>query len=503
MIRTLLFLLLVAVVSGFDIDILSYNDVYELEARKLGGPSRVIPFVKKMRYDNPNSLVVFAGDTMSPSLWSNEFRGIQMISAHHELTLDFASLGNHEFDFGLEGFYNVSRVSNFPWLNANCFELKTQKLLQYTQPNAVRYFKSGQETIKVGLFGVMYDMKDSSHGVYWTDPIESAKEQVRILREERQVDLVIALTHQFQADDELFVHQVEGVDLVLGGHDHTVMSNFEDESALSPYLKATMDFKNIWRTTLSKSSVNKVVRKTFENINITLSLPGDDAMEHIIDSYRSLVGLKNSVVVGSVCSSLDLRSSIVRSESTEIAHLFADAIMFNSYHGEHKPDVAFMNGGGIRTDQIWNAGNLTRGDVLSWSPFGNLVVTASMTGKTFREAIEFEMSESCGEGAYQLTNGHFVHPSGFTYTFKCQGKMKGQVMSLDWKDNSPIEDSQEIVVAFSDYMFNRMKQNCPEMELRIGMNEAMRMDSILLDVFEKAGGQPVCPPTEIRATVMM
>lgn len=143
------------------IDVIAFNDVYEMlqddvNGLKLGGPSRVILIVQDMRQRNPNSLVLFAGDTMSPALWSFQLKGLQMIDAHNALGVDYACLGDHEFDFGIDAFLNVSAASHFTWLNANCYEATTNTLLRGTTPRAVKTFNHPEfGAIKIGLFGVM------------------------------------------------------------------------------------------------------------------------------------------------------------------------------------------------------------------------------------------------------------------------------------------------------------------------------------------------------------
>ncbi|KAH9139119.1 hypothetical protein AeRB84_016598, partial [Aphanomyces euteiches] len=194
-----------------ELQIISYNDVYEIKPYDagqgilVGGPSHIVPLAKTLRKNYDNSLVIFAGDTMSPSLWSAYFKGLHMIDAHNAIGVDFACLGNHEFDFGIDAFLNVSAKSKFPWLNANAYEIATGQLLRGTKPNAVKVFKSPtMGSFKVGFFGVMYDMKDDSKGMRWTDPVEAAKEQVKYLRTVEKVDFVIALTHQGLEDDNRF-----------------------------------------------------------------------------------------------------------------------------------------------------------------------------------------------------------------------------------------------------------------------------------------------------------
>uniref|UniRef100_K3WGC4 Calcineurin-like phosphoesterase domain-containing protein n=1 Tax=Globisporangium ultimum (strain ATCC 200006 / CBS 805.95 / DAOM BR144) TaxID=431595 RepID=K3WGC4_GLOUD len=380
---------------------MAYSDVYEMlqddvSGLKLGGPSRVVPLVKDMRCKNPNSLVLFAGDTMSPSLWSSQFRGMQMVDAHNAIGIDFASLGNHEFDFGIEGFYNVSKASNFPWLNANCYEVGTKTLLRGTMPNAVKTFdhrKFGK--VKIGFFGVMYDMKDSSKGLYWTDPIEAAKQQVKLLKNQ-SVDLIIALTHQTLADDNRLSKEVTGVNLIYGGHDHTSMlqSNYG-----TPYLKPDFDFRSIWLSRIeyfaASGSLTTTTRMTHRAIPIVEEMPSDPDLDKVIADYTIKIGILHARVIGTLCEPLDVTNKLVRAGDTPVGAIFSDAGL--SFYGPGSADASVTNGGSIRTDKVYPAGNLSIGQVIAWSPFGNTLMIIETDGASLKKYITKEMRASCGE----------------------------------------------------------------------------------------------------------
>jgi 5'-nucleotidase len=263
--------------------------------------------MREMRNAYDNSLVIFAGDTMSPSLWSSQFKGMHMIDAHNALQVDFACLGNHEFDFGIEAFLKVSAESKFPWLNANAYEIATGKLLRGTQPNAVKTFDSPtMGKIKVGAFGVMYDMNDSSKGMRWTNPIEAAKEQVTYLRDVEKVDLVIALTHQLWQDDNRFAQEVKGVYIIYGGHDHSAMlqPNFGPT-----YIKSDLDFRSIWISDIKYYAKNLTkpasTKMHHENFVITEGMKSNSGLDNKIADWEGKMSELTKKVVGSLCGPTD------------------------------------------------------------------------------------------------------------------------------------------------------------------------------------------------------
>lgn len=491
-------------------DILSYNDVYEMlqdtvAGLKLGGPSRVVPIAKAMRETNPNSLVLFAGDTVSPSLWSTQFNGQHMVKAHNAIGLDFASLGNHEFDFGLENFMNVTLASNFPWLNANCYEIANRELLRGTVPHAIKNLTDATNGhISIGIFGVMYDMEDSSKGLYWEDPIKAAQEQVAALQAQN-VDFIIALTHQDLADDNRLSKEVSGIDFIIGGHDHTSMlqTNFG-----TPYVKADFDFRSIWKSHIEYYAADddndRKALMIHQAIPIVESMPTDNALDAIIATYQAQVEALEEQIIGSLCEDLDLSQSVVRAQDCKIGHLFADAGL--QYYGNGSADVAVMNGGGIRGDKVVAAGNLSLGEVLSWSPFGNTLMTVQTNGASLKLFLNREMVGNCGANIVQK-NGFYVHPSGFNYTYTCTGQSAGSVSSLSWLDHptnsGEIKDTDEFVMALSNYLYTSEFAVIDGINatVKVSEAEAERVDSALEAYVTKLNNGEVCLPNELRSSV--
>jgi 2',3'-cyclic-nucleotide 2'-phosphodiesterase (5'-nucleotidase family) len=431
-----------------------------------------------------------------------------MIDAHNALQVDFACLGNHEFDFGIEAFLNVSEASKFPWLNANAYEIATGKLLRGTQPNAVKTFDSPtMGKIKVGAFGVMYDMNDSSKGMRWTNPIEAAKEQVTYLRDVENVDLVIALTHQFWQDDNRFAQEVKGINIIYGGHDHSAMlqSNFGPT-----YIKSDLDFRSIWISDIKyyspKMDATNVTKPAFtkmhhKNLAITQGMNTDYELDTIIAGWEAKMSDLSKKVVGSLCGPTDLTKLLVRYRESPIGNFFADA--FRAFYTKVKVDASVMNGGGIRTDKIWPAQEINFGDVLSWSPFGNAVLVVSTDGASLKKFINSVMLQSCGNNMV-AENGLYLHVSGFKYTFTCTGPLMGVVTELQWaadRTQEPIKDSDTLYLAISDFMYDSFVK-VGVSTVVISKNEAWRTEAILEQYIYTLPSRSVCPKNEGRNKVV-
>lgn len=443
------------------VDIIGFNDVYEMlpdnvNGLKVGGPSRVIPIVKKMRRTNRNSLVLFAGDTMSPSLWSLQFKGMQMVEAHNAIGVDYACLGNHEFDFGVDAFFNVSAASKFTWLNANCYEHATKALLRGTQPRAVKTLSDPKfGTIKIGFFGVMYDMKMPGERLYWTDPIEAAKEQVAILKNEDKVDFIIALTHQGLDADNQFSKDVEGVDLIYGGHDHAAMLQTQFGT---PYVKADLNFRTIWKSRVeyyAPDATSTVATSHMDHalVPIKESLPTDAKFEKRLAEYAVVIAELQKTIVGKLCAPLDLQQKTVRTSDCAVGTIFADAAI--NMYGANFADVALINGGVIRSDRIYPAGEFTLGDLIAWSPFGNTLVVFETDGASMKKYLTSQLINVCGAG-FTAPAGSYTHAAGIKYQFKCTGEQQGALASVEWFQHptftGPVLDTDVFKLTITNYL---------------------------------------------------
>jgi len=136
------------------VTLLQVNDVYQfssVDGGLNGGLARVATLRKQIVAESPNTLFLMAGDTISPSIESNTYKGAQMIEAWNAAGLDYSALGNHEFDFGPDVLRARMAESHFKWLAANVIDKQTGKIFADTPEFVIREF----EGVKVALFGIL------------------------------------------------------------------------------------------------------------------------------------------------------------------------------------------------------------------------------------------------------------------------------------------------------------------------------------------------------------
>jgi 5'-nucleotidase len=420
------------------IDLITFNDIYQIQPvdkGTRGGAARVAALVHRLEGINPNTLVLFAGDLLSPSVMSSAFQGAQMVDVFNHIGVNYASIGNHELDFGLKVFKQRVQESDFTWLNANILESDTGKPITGTVPDAMITV----DGIKIGLFGVAYDfssiLKDAS-AVKFADPITTAKAEVKKLKDEG-AQFVIAITHEGHAADCQLSAKVPDLDFIVGGHDHSLMMNIQYGHA--PYVKATSDWRNIWDVQVDFYQNPPVL--TYTNIPVTDALPEDPRTAAMVQHYVTELGTKFAAVLGSSTVSLDAVEKDVRAKETNLGDMIADAM-----RAAGKADVALMNGGGIRTDQVYSAGQLTKKDIYSILPFSNKLVVVKAKGSVLAAALENGVSQR------EKLAGRFPQVSGVSFTLEPNQPAGSRVSNIE-VNGQPLDPNATYTVAINDYMY--------------------------------------------------
>src|SRR5215213_770194 len=193
-----------------------------------GGVARRATLVKRVRKENPNTLLIDAGDVLQGTPYFNFYKGEVEYKAMSAIGYDVGTLGNHEFDNGVEALAAALKFANFDIVSAN-YDVRGTVLEQRVR----RYVVKTLGGIRIGLFGlgvspVALITPDNFKGVTYIDPVVAAREVVKKLREEERCALVVCMSHlgyneDNQRGDSFVVSQVDGIDFIASGHTHTFM----------------------------------------------------------------------------------------------------------------------------------------------------------------------------------------------------------------------------------------------------------------------------------------
>ena len=199
-----------------------------------GGYLRRIAMLNEERQKDPQLLLFDSGDFSQGSAFYSMFEGDVEIGLMNQMKYDAVTIGNHEFDFGLDNMIRLFKMAQFPIVCSN-YDFADTELKDIVKP----YVVLKRRGVKIGLFALCPPLEGlvftKNYGpLRFLDPVEVTNQMVDILRNQKKCDYVICLSHLgwqvSEYPDNRFIQQTRGVDLVLGGHTHTYFDELQYEN---------------------------------------------------------------------------------------------------------------------------------------------------------------------------------------------------------------------------------------------------------------------------------
>lgn len=437
-----------------DITFVQINDVYEiapLDGGKSGGMARVAAIKKDQLNNNPNTMLVIAGDFLSPSVYNslkfegNRIRGRQMVDAMNSAGVDLAVFGNHEFDIPEADVQNRINESAFQWVSSNTFNKKGNNVVPFVKngvPFPATYIKTFTDadgtTARIGFIGLTLPFNKAPF-VSYTDVFAAAQKYYDQIKD--SCDAVVAVTHQSMDDDIKLARQLPGLALIIGGHEHerhyaqigNVYITKADANAKSAYIiKLKLDTKT--RETKIKAELLEV------NETIAMDAGTDAVVKKWTDiansSYASL-GFDATKVCMAKGEPLDGREAYIRTQTTNFTRLIVSAIEKAS----PASDVAVMNSGAIRVDDIVQI-PVTQYDVIRSLPFGGSILEVDMKGSLLMKVLDVSRQKNPGSGGFLQYSAALKNENG-------SWMLKG----------APVDPNRVYKVAITDFLMTGGEAN--------------------------------------------
>ncbi|CAF1221895.1 unnamed protein product [Adineta ricciae] len=402
---------------------LQMNDVYELiplGGGKKGGLARVATIRKLLLQENPNTITVLSGDVVSPSALGNSIvngsmlNGKQMIAAFNTLGLDYATLGNHEFDLRVDSLRRRLNESKFEWIASNVYERNT------TVPfhNVLPYKIITISNVKILLIGLTIDdnMGPVQTGPYVTITPqrtlpEFTHQYIKHLREKLRLkwDVLICLTHLNMQNDIEVVESNLDIDVVMGGHEH---ENYylKRGSKYTPIYKAD---DNAFTVFIHRFAYQPKTKQLLIFSKLTQVSPRfhDEPETARVANYFYEAGLQayrddGYVPERVICVlpeglNFDGRSAVIRSQQTHLTRALCNAMIDVA-----NTTICVFNAGAIRLDdQIM--GTITQYDILRCLPFPTNIISVRVNGVTLVKALN--------RGLMNINTGMFISYTGLEY----------------------------------------------------------------------------------------
>lgn len=388
------------------ITLVHINDVYEitpLAGGASGGLARVAALVKEFRRRNPNTIFTLGGDFFSPSalgtavVQGQRLAGRQMVAVLNSAGLDLAVFGNHEFDLRPDEFMARLSEASFPIIATNVTDTLGNRF-SGTVPYAVRSFAfEGADTVKIGFLGSVLP-SNPQPWVRYLPWFEAMQTTARLLRD--SVDILIGLTH-LSVDQDAAIAESLGLDLIIGGHEHDNMI-LRRGPGLTPIVKADANVRTIAVVDLFWDRSRRQVQVTPNLMAIGDTLPDDPDVAKTVAAWVDLGyagfragGFEPDRVIANLPMALEGRESQTRNQPTNLASLIAEAF----YREAGDVDLALVNTGSIRIDDVIPPGPIVEYDLIRILPFGGNVAVVTMLGEVLEQVLN-QGDENRGTGGY-------------------------------------------------------------------------------------------------------
>jgi 5'-nucleotidase / UDP-sugar diphosphatase len=399
------------------ITILFFNDIHGYlspftikndagEKVEVGGIARIAYLVDEIERENNSkgvkTFILIAGDILQGTPMSTVYKGKPDVESFNLIGVDAMTVGNHEFDFGLENFLSLKNMAQFPIISSNIIYKESKEPL--CDPSAS--FDLG-ENIKLTVIGATTkELLVTTKPTNVTkldvfDPLEKVSE---LFEKAKDNGPVVLLSHSRHETDRALAEAVPGLLAIIAGHDQILFSP-RRESAGVPVFEAFEKGKYLGRLDIEIDRTTKKAKIAgSEYIPVSADVPKDKEVDELVTRYSSQLDDKFKEVIGKSAVFMDGERGRIRYEETNLGNFTADIL--REYSGA---DMALINAGSLRASI--DEGPVTVEGVFNAMPYSNEIVTTQITGEDLIKILTRSVM-----GTREDEDGGFMHVSGLKFT---------------------------------------------------------------------------------------
>ena len=421
-----------------------------------GGSARLVTAIADARARSNNSILVDGGDQFQGTLFYNYYKGKTAAEMMNKLAYDGMTVGNHEFDDGPEVLRGFMDAVQFPVLMSNV-DVSSEPALAGVLKKSTVIERGGE---KLGLIGLTTEDVDeiSSPGpnVIPQDSVSSVQAEVDALTA-MGVNKIIVLSHSGYNTDQMIAANTTGVDVIVGGHTNTYLSNTSDR-AQGPYptmvgdtaiVQAYAYGKFLGELNVTFDDAGKVVSASGEPLIIDAEVSEDAATKDRIAELAAPLNEIRNKVVAQAAESIDGDRSNCRTKECAMGNLVADA-MLERVKGQGI-QIAIQNGGGLRSSI--DAGEVTLGEVFTVLPFQNTLATFQIKGAAIKDALENAVAQYDDPDK----DGRFAQVAGMTFVINkdnASGQRITDIMVSEGGSFVPLDADKTYGVVTNNFVRN-------------------------------------------------
>lgn len=419
------------------------------EGKCFGGSARLATAIEAARARSNNSILLDGGDQFQGTLFYTYYKGALAAEMMNRMGYDAMTVGNHEFDDGPEVLRGFLDSLDFPILMSNA-DVSREPLLADTLKKSTVIERGGE---KIGLIGLTPEDTDElaspGDNVSFSDPVAAVQAEVDKLTAQG-VNKIIVLSHSGYGVDQRVAAETTGVDVIVGGHSHSLLGDMENAEGPYPTMVGNTAIvqsyaygKFLGELNVTFNDAGEVVSAIGQPLIIDAAVAEDEGVKaRITEAAEPLEEIRN-LVVAQAATSISGERTVCRAMECPMGSLIADAMLDRVK--EQGIEIAIQNGGGIRASI--DAGPITMGEVLTVLPFQNTLSTFQVTGATVLAALENGVSQ-IEEGA-----GRFPQVAGMSFAFDAS-KPAGARVSDVMVGGAPIDPDKLYGVVSNNYVRN-------------------------------------------------
>ncbi|MBT6414974.1 bifunctional metallophosphatase/5'-nucleotidase [Candidatus Puniceispirillum sp.] len=419
------------------------------EGKCFGGSARLVSAVSDARARAGNSILVDGGDQFQGSLFYTYYKGKVAAEMMNKLGYDAMTVGNHEFDDGPKVLREFIDNVKFPVLMSNA-DITREPLLASSLPKSVVIERGGE---KLGLIGLTpidtHELASPGNNITFTDPAKAVQQEVDKLTA-NGINKIIVLSHSSYMVDQHVAARTTGVDVIVGGHSNTYLSNVSDR-ATGPYPTMVGDTAIVQAYAYGKflgelnvifDDAGKIKSASGEPLTLDKEVQEDAPTKtRIATLAKPLVEIEQKIVASADAKIIGDRD-VCRVQECAMGNLVADAMLAEV--ADQGVTIAIQNSGGLRASI--DAGDVSMGEVYSVLPFQNTLSTFKVTGATLVAALENGVSQ------IEDVKGRFPQVAGMKFTFDAsvapnEGRITSVMVKADGGWESIDKDALYYVVS--------------------------------------------------------
>ena len=415
-----------------------------------GGVARRASVINQARSEKENVLLLDAGDQFQGTLFYTLYKGKAAQTFMNMLGYDAMTLGNHEFDDGIGTLAEFVAGLEFPVVSSNIDFSAEPALAEMIVP----YTIVEVDGRKIGIIGFTTEdtpeVSKPGPNVSFNSIVESAVQVVSEL-ESQDVNIIIALSHSGLGRDLITAASVDGIDVIVGGHTHTLLSNADPEAegfypvevespSGNPVLVVQAASLGMYLGDLEVNFNDEGVATEWSGDTILLdaSIPEDVTTLAQVEIMNQEVAPLSELVVGETLVDLEGREDVCRHYEANLGNLICDSLLWETTNAGTQ--IAFFNGGGIRSGI--QAGDITYANVLEVLPFGDTLAYFEMVGSDIRDLLEYSVNRA--EDPMNEGTGRFLQTSGLKYVWDPSADVGSRIVNVEVADETgmfvPLDD---------------------------------------------------------------